>query len=536
MGFWNNLFGKNGEPQAPDPEPERSEAPLSIDSWLESFNYGGLAYPVWGNGTGVQNNREVIANDFSGYASGALKASGPIFACCAKRFMVFAEARFGFQPIKDNRPGELEYHPSLKILDTPWHNGTTGDLLTRAMQDVDLAGNFFAVRDTVLGKDRIRRLRPDWVQIILSGDPMEEADIDVLGYIYKPGNTDDEDAWKIYPANGTNGQIIHWAPYPDPEAMFRGMSWMTPIVREIMADKAIAKHKLKFFENGATPNIAVSMKETVTPEKFAQFKRLMESSYSGVDNAYKTMYLGGGADVTPIGAMIQQLDFKDLNNIGEERICAAAGVHPAIAGLGPGLEGSSLNSGNFEAAKELFVSSTLRPLWRTLCASLEPLLDLPENGRLWYDDRDVTFLREDREKIARRMQIDVTSITRLVMNGFTWDSSVQAVNDDDVTVLDHTGLFSVQLLPPGLIEGTSVAPGTDKPKEGSGSSGKKTGTTASKANNTPTGSKRKPPGRPPSESKSREELIAEIVRRAQEDPDWLRAVLNGDPLPEEENE
>src|SRR5690606_38520154 len=121
-------------------------------------------------------------------------------------------------------------------------------------------------------------------------------------------------------------------------------------------------------------------------------------------------YVGGGADVTPIGATIGQLDFKDLTNIGEERICAAGGAHPAIVGLGPGLEGSSLNAGNFEAAKELFVSGTLRPLWRTFCAALEVLVDLPENGRLWYDDRDIAFLREDREKVSRRLQVDATSL------------------------------------------------------------------------------------------------------------------------------
>jgi hypothetical protein len=36
--------------------------------------------------------------------------------------------------------------PALKPLEVPWTNGTTSQLLKRALLDVDLAGNFYAVR------------------------------------------------------------------------------------------------------------------------------------------------------------------------------------------------------------------------------------------------------------------------------------------------------------------------------------------------------------------------------------------------------
>jgi hypothetical protein len=31
--------------------------------------------------------------------------------------------------------------------------------------------------------------------------------------------------------------VAHWSPIPDPLANFRGMSWLTPVLREIDADQ-----------------------------------------------------------------------------------------------------------------------------------------------------------------------------------------------------------------------------------------------------------------------------------------------------------
>src|SRR5690606_23244535 len=103
---------------------------------------------------------------------------------------------------------------------------TTGDLLSRAIQDVDLAGNaFFAKR----AGGRIRRLRPDWVTIVLGNESDADADSfdidsEVIGYIYHPGGRySDHD-----PVNLLREQVAHFAPIPDPLAGYRGMSWLTP--------------------------------------------------------------------------------------------------------------------------------------------------------------------------------------------------------------------------------------------------------------------------------------------------------------------
>jgi hypothetical protein len=64
------------------------------------------------------------------------------------------------------------------------------------------------------------------------------------------------------------------------------------------------------------------------------------------------------------------------------------------------LAGSSLNEGNFKAARRLYVDGTLRPLWHNAAGSLAPLVDVPSDAELWYDARDIAYLRDDNRDAA----------------------------------------------------------------------------------------------------------------------------------------
>lgn len=441
--LWSHLFGST----------ER----MSHNDWAEKyFSFDGHQY--FGYQT-TSSNTESIDNDFVGYVNGAYKSNGIVFACNVARMRVFSQARFIYQKMNDGRPGDLFHNEALAALDTPWPTGTTGDLLSRAIQDADLGGNHYALKES---EKRIRRLRPDWVDVLLTVPPDEAVKSDIAGHIYKPGGTANPDLWEVYPIDGSKGVIAHWAPTPDPDAQYRGMSWLTPVLREISADKAATVHKGKFFTNAATPNLAISLKETVTKEQFKEFMQVMNSSHVGAENAYKNLYLGGGADVTVVGANLKQLDFKVTQGAGETRIAAAARIHPVLVGLSEGMQGSSLNAGNFRAAREAFGDGEMRSLWQSICSAYAPLVRKPPNGRLWYDDRDIPFLREDRKVLAEIQGAQSETISRLVMQGYTPESVVAAVQQEDWRLLKHTGLYSVQLQPP-------MPDGPPEPKKPAGS-------------------------------------------------------------------
>jgi phage portal protein BeeE len=449
--FWSKMRSRNKI------APETTER-FGMQEWAEMWNtYGAQGLSTMRTRGGYAS--EAVGNDFCGYVEGAYKASGVVFACQVARMSIFSEVRFMYRQEKDGRPGDLVDDPDLEIFRKPWPNGSTGEMLERAIQDVDFAGNHYMLREG----DRLRRLRPDWVDIILTAPPDEAVASDVLGYLYRPGGTANKEKWVLYPVDGSMGEVAHWSPIPDPVAQYRGMSWLTPVVREIQSDKAATRHKSNFFENAATPALAVSLDAAVTPEQFNEFMEKMDANHQGVENAGKTLYLGGGADVTVIGANMQQMDFKSVQGAIETRIAAAARVHPVIVGLSEGLQGSSLNDGNFRAAKENFGSATLRPLWRSLCDSYSVLVSEFSDKRLWYDDRQIDFLRQDRKEEAEVRARDAETISKLVMNGFEPDMVVKAVVENDLRELKHTGLYSVQLWPPESGPGAQASAQPDSP-------------------------------------------------------------------------
>lgn len=419
----------------------RSTSVMSLDEYIGTY----LTLDNFWPRTTWATTREEIADDFSGLVEGAYKRNGIVFSCMLARQLLFSEARFQFQQMRGGRPGDLFGNESLGIIERPWPGGTTGDLLSRAIQDVDLAGNFFAVRRT----GRIRRLRPDWVTIVLGSETDSDSDswdidAEVLGYIYHPGGRySDRD-----PVYLLREQVAHFAPIPDPQAAYRGMSWLTPIIREVIADSAARDHKVKFFENGATPNLFVSL-DIEDPDKFKRWVEGFDTEHKGVANAYKTLFLGAGSTATVVGSSFQQIDFKTVQSAGEVRIASASGMHPVIVGLSEGLQGSSLNSGNFTAARRLTADKTLRPLWRNLAGSLETIVPAPEGSRLWYDDRDIPFLADDVKDAAEVQAQQSSAIRQLVDAGFEPATVIEAIVSGDLSRLNHSGLMSVQLLPPG---------------------------------------------------------------------------------------
>jgi hypothetical protein len=252
----------------------------------------------------------------------------------------------------------------------------------------------------------------------------------------------------------------------DPENPWRGMSWLTPVIQEVLADKTLTEHKRKYLEAGATPNLAINLDPAKLGIKNVEdFERwvdkFQEKREGKAGNPYRTLFLAAGADPIPLGANLQEVDFVKIQSLGEVRILAAAMVHPAIAGFSEGLQGSALNSGNLAEAFRQFASQTVRPLWRNLCGSLETICPPPAGAQLWYDDRDIPALQEDTKKRAEVDQIMAQTMNTLITAGFTAVSVKDAVISGDYTRLEHSGLYSVQLQRPG--EKQSPPPGSTTP-------------------------------------------------------------------------
>lgn len=397
-------------------------------------DYSALFHTLYG----TPDLERIIPGQYEQAARVGYSGNAVVFGVTGKRLALFSEARFVLRDLKDlslTRDAD-----ELAALKNPWPNGVTGDLLARMEQDATLAGNAF-VRDA---GDRLERLRPDWVTIVseVDTDQLGREVRTVIGYMYEPLN-DPRRRTEFY----TVDEIAHYAPTPDPLANFRGMSWLTPVIREINADVAMSEYATAYFENAATPNLIVKYAQTLKDTSVSRIRDMLAAKHTGSSNAFKTMILDAGADPMVVGAALTDVTFSALQAAGENRIAVAAGVPAIVAGLKEGLAASTL--ANYREAMESFADLTMRPLWRSACASLAKLVQVPAGKELWYDTRDISALQQGEKELADTLSVQATTVSTLITAGYTPESVVKAVTSGDLTLLQHTGRYSVQLRPPG---------------------------------------------------------------------------------------
>ena len=433
----------------------KDEQRYSVDdyaSWVSQFTFAGNTYA-----TGIEQTLaggppvEAPGSGFLGAAQ-VHGSNAVVFACLAVRSSVFSAVRFTYQRMRNGRGSDLWGDRSLDVLDKPWSGGTTQDLLARMIQDADLAGNSYWVRVA----DELVRLRPDWVDIAVR--PMFANGGTVgwrrVGYLYYEGGRARNDDPTPFLAE----EVAHFAPDLDPMRNFMGRSWLASLAREIQADELMTRHKRRFFDQGATPNMIIRHPPGTRVSQIREFKAVMEAEHGGVDNAYKNLHLYPGADATVVGANMEQIDFRQVQGAGETRIAAAANVPPVIVGLSEGLAAATYS--NYAQARRRFADGTMHPLWSKAAGSLATLIPAPPSrfpvdegrrdiSRLWYDSRDVAFLREDEKDAAEIQGRRAATIRTLVDSGFDPESVIAAVDADDMRILEHTDLYSVQLQPPG---------------------------------------------------------------------------------------
>ncbi len=432
--------------------PRQAETRFAADDWLTNYLMPAIDSGFFGrlNTTYINQRVAEISSDLPGHIA-ALRTSPPAFAAQMVRAMVLSQMRFVFRnpPWHPTTPRRTFGNADLRILERPWPRATTGELISRMEWHAGLAGNAFVTRQP----NRLRVLRPDWTAVLWGSElepdldrPMDAIDAEVVGYVYQAGGIFGSRGrlWTLLPED-----VAHWSPIPDPESPGMGMSWITPAIREIQGDRAATEHKLQFFKNGATPNMVVKGIPATTKTQFDELVEMMEAKHAGVANAYKTLYLTLGADATVVGSDLRQIDFKATQGNSETRIAFLSRVPAPILQIAEGLAGSSLNAGNFNAARRIWADSWIYPTLQDVAASVSPLVTVPSDAELWFDTADMPILREDAKDAAEINSVKASALRQLWDSGAETDSAIAVIAPEWVGRLKHTGVFSVQLQEPG---------------------------------------------------------------------------------------
>jgi phage portal protein BeeE len=411
---------------------------LDIYNWAKMFapgsqmSFNGFQYQAYKLGSG-------------GAESGLMASNPAVFAIASIRVQLFSEARFQWQQLRGGRPGDLFGNADLAILEEPWAGHTTRDMLAQAELDIVAAGNSYWVRNGQF----LQRLDPAHVKLLtaaardqtMSGYEIGE---ELIGYAYVPGH-DDKHVTVYLPE-----EVCHYKPIPNPGNRFLGLSWLSPCLQDITTDDLLTQHKQSVMKNGAALSTIVSFDPATSREQFDHFVDTFRRDHDGPQNANKTLFLGGGADVKTVGQTFENLMLQAVQGAGEVRIAAAAGIPAAIVGFSEGLRGSTLNAGNYGEARRRLADATMRPLWGAFASSMQSLIAKPAASRLWFDDRDIAFLREDLADQANILAENAKSVMTLVQAGWEPDAAIEAVTTGDLSRLSgrHLGLYSVQLQPP----------------------------------------------------------------------------------------
>lgn len=424
----------------------------TLEQLAQSMSYDGHRYPLSTSMSGSPYNEP--AGNFEAYVAEAHRRNGVVAAAVTARALLLSQLQFQWRR-RWSQDRELFGSGELALLDS--FTMPRPQWLMALEQHVSYAGNAYIWHDEARG--RLRLLKPDRVGVVLGShedvDPqslLAEMTAEVVGYCYKP-ETPGADVVML-----AADKVAHWAPDPNPCAPWRGESWVTAVAREIALDGQATDHLGKFYANAATPNLAVSFDASLDADTVREYAQLLQEQHAGTTNAYRTMAIGGGADVSVVGSDMRQMGYRDTQGGHENRIAVRSRVPGVILGTRESQQGSSLNSGNYASTRRLFADSWFSPTADGLCAALDPLLTKPAGSpvELTYDPARVMFLQEDRKDEADIAQANAQAMKALVDAGYTADSVRDAVTAGDFSKLDHSGLFSVQLQEPGA--GDAPAP------------------------------------------------------------------------------
>jgi len=426
---------------------ERSTHPaLSWDGFqsivAQSFLYDGVTYGI--------GSPDPEAHFSALYEAVALE-SNVIMAAVAARASVMSQVRFVWRDSERGSATHRQLLPSedLALLERPDPgNLTRPEMLSIGETQVAFAGCSYVRRHP----DRLEVLNPELVDVVMFG--VDDADAVIqrkagrkAGYIHWAGGRDEPGLAVPLELN----EVWHHRPEPHPVKWWSGVSWVTSLLQEMAIDRSSTRYLRQFFDKAATPNLIVKPHETLSSEQIDQYRDVFAKQYAGVNNAFRTMWLGGGSDVMVVGSRLADLDLKSLQGGSETRIAARARIPAPILGIREALQGSALTTGNYGAARRQWADVWFAHEAASLCAAVEAVYRPPVGREMWFDPADILLLQEDAQDAAQIMATQAAALHSLDSAGYDADAAVAAVRDGNLTALvgNHDGLQSVQRNPTG---------------------------------------------------------------------------------------
>jgi HK97 family phage portal protein len=136
---------------------------------------------------------------------------------------------------------------------------------------------------------------------------------------------------------------------------------------------AAQRYGATFFGNGARPVGVAMLPKEIGVSEFNEFVEKFKESHQGVDNANKTLFLGGGGQWEKVSVSPDEAQFLETQQLNTAQICAIYGVPVEMVGqVVPG--GSSVTYQNVEQRPMDLLKFGVGPWIARLQAEIDDLL------------------------------------------------------------------------------------------------------------------------------------------------------------------
>lgn len=212
--------------------------------------------------------------------------------------------------------------------------------------------------------------------------------------------------------------VVHFRGQLDPKNPMRGLGEIASLLREIYTDDEAANYTASLLRNMGVAGPIIRPKtpeDLLTPDQAAAIKAQFQNNFTG-DNRGMAMVGMVPLDIDRVGYNPAEMQLRELRRIPEERISAVLGVPAMLAGLGAGLDRSTLN--NYPAAREAGFETCILPtqadLAETIMTHLVPDFDDPDAVEFDFDISGVRVLQDDQTALATRMAALVHGTIRTI--------------------------------------------------------------------------------------------------------------------------
>lgn len=250
-------------------------------------------------------------------------------------------------------------HPLVKLIRDPNELMTEFEFMELTTLQLSISGRstWWKERNNVGQIIALWPLRPDRVGPIYSNSSVEGQRV-LSGWSYVPPDGKE-------PIPIPRGDVVAFN-YPDPAGesggIVEGLGSLEVLARQISSDNEATKFVGSLLANYAAPTIALQVKRDINDKETLELiKAQFRHEFGGANRGIPAV-LAGETEIKTIGFNLRELEFPDLRNVSETRICAALGVPAILAHLQAGLKASTYS--NVEQARLYFAETTLSSIWR----------------------------------------------------------------------------------------------------------------------------------------------------------------------------